>query len=103
MLSGFEGYHLAAPLSRLKTFSQVCMCVNVWLTLVYCNLYLPAGINIVHGGITIQKEIDGRETGEAFVELVSKDDVDKALARDRKEIQHRYYCMHENDFWVVCS
>ena len=45
---------------------------------------------MIHGGITIQKEIDGRETGEAFVELVSKDDVDKALARDRKEIQHRY-------------
>ncbi len=26
------------------------------------------------------------------MELVSKDDVDKALARDRKEIQHRYCC-----------
>ena len=36
-----------------------------------------------------QHEMDGRETGEAFVELASKDDVDKALARDRNEIQHR--------------
>jgi len=49
-----------------------------------------AGLNIVHGGITIQKDMDGRENGEAFVEFASKDDVDKALARDRKEIQHRY-------------
>ena len=52
-----------------------------------------AGLNIIHGGITIQKGIDGRESGEAFVEFASKDDVDKALARDRKEIQHRYVSM----------
>lgn len=34
--------------------------------------------------------MDGRESGEAFVEFASKSDVDNALARDRKEIQHRY-------------
>lgn len=64
------------------------------IKMMHFYLKLPSvGINVVHGGITIQKEIDGRETGEAFVELVSKDDVDKALARDRKEIQHRYVLM----------
>lgn len=38
--------------------------------------------------------MDGRENGEAFVEFASKDDVDKALERNRKEIQHRYpFCV----------
>lgn len=52
---------------------------------------LSLGLNIVHGGITIQKDMEGRESGEAFVEFSSKDDIDKALERDRKEIQHRYF------------
>ena len=43
--------------------------------------------------------MDGRENGEAFVEFSSKDDVDKALERDRKEIQHRYMCVHTD---VLC-
>lgn len=48
------------------------------------------GLSIVPGGITLQREECGKETGEAFIELASKDDIDKALARDRNEIQHRY-------------
>lgn len=38
----------------------------------------------------MQRSEEGRETGEAFVRLASMDDVDKALERDKKEIQHRY-------------
>jgi RNA recognition motif-containing protein len=66
-------------------------------------------LNIIHGGITIQKDIDGRESGEAFVEFASKDDVDKALARDRKEIQHRYVLngrirkVSASDYFAVCT
>ena len=55
-------------------------------------LFIVTGINIVPGGITFQRDEDGRETGGAFVELCSESDVEKALARDRKEIQHRYRC-----------
>lgn len=40
--------------------------------------------------IVMQRSEEGRETGEAFVRLASMDDVDKALERDKKEIQHRY-------------
>lgn len=59
------------------------------------------GISIVPGGIMIQRsEIDGRETGECFVELASRNDVDKALARDRNEIQHRYV---KNCMFHYCS
>lgn len=65
----------------------VCFVCTPELT---CICLYHAGLNIIHGGITIQKDIDGRENGEAFVEFASKDDIDKALARDRKEIQHRY-------------
>ena len=55
-------------------------------------IFFPSfsGINIVPGGITFQRDEDGRETGGAFVELCSETDVEKALTRDRKEIQHRY-------------
>lgn len=49
----------------------------------------------------IQREIDGKETGEGFVELASKDDVDKALARDRKEIQHRYLFYVHSIMYVI--
>ena len=60
--------------------------------------YIYIGLSIVPGGIILQRDVDGRETGEAFVELASKSDVDKALARDRKEIQHRYMFM----LYILC-
>ena len=48
---------------------------------------------IVPGGITLVRNEDGGDTGKAYVELCSESDVEKALARDRKEIQHRYIIM----------
>jgi len=39
--------------------------------------------------VIMQKNEDGRESGEAFVRLATKEDVDKALEKDRNKIQHR--------------
>ena len=41
------------------------------------------------GGVVIQVEPGGRETGEAFVELHTQADADKALEWDRNKIGHR--------------
>ena len=47
------------------------------------------GINIIENGITIQYDENGRETGEAFIEVETDRDVEKALDRHRKSIGHR--------------
>jgi len=47
------------------------------------------GMLIIAGGITMQVDQSGRETGEAFVEFVDQEDAEKALAKDRQEIGHR--------------
>ena len=41
------------------------------------------------GGITMQVDQTGRETGEAFVEFVKHEDAENALTKDRQEIGHR--------------
>ena len=44
---------------------------------------------MVQGGITIQHDEVGKETGEAFVEFVSSTDAEKALEKNRCTIGHR--------------
>lgn len=41
------------------------------------------------GGVIIQRDPMGAETGEGFVEFVMKDDAEKALERNREKIGHR--------------
>jgi len=41
-------------------------------------------------GVHIMMGPDGRETGEAFVELMSADDVKQALAKNKCHIGRRY-------------
>lgn len=82
-----------------------CMCESTACTLVYCwyafrvsqlcsyALYPTAcvctGMSIPAGGITMQVDSDGRETGEAYVEFTNPDDAEKALYKDRQMIGHR--------------
>ena len=47
------------------------------------------GMSIPAGGITMQVDSDGRETGEAYVEFTNPDDAEKALYKDRQMIGHR--------------
>ncbi len=54
----------------------MCVCVCV-------------GLSLVAGGITLQKDENGRETGTGFVEFISKEEAEKALGRDRKTMGHR--------------
>ena len=41
------------------------------------------------GGIVLQRDSAGSDTGEGFVEFMSKEDAEKALDRNRQKIQHR--------------
>jgi len=41
-------------------------------------------------GVHIMLGPDGRETGEAFVELMTAEDVKEALAKNKSHIGHRY-------------
>ena len=44
---------------------------------------------MVPGGIVLQRDPNGAETGEGFVEFMTKEDAEKALDRNRQKIQHR--------------
>ena len=37
----------------------------------------------------LQRDSNGGETGEGFVEFMTKEDAEKALDRNRQKIQHR--------------
>ena len=58
----------------------MCLCVVVVLLL---DMLIPAG------GVTLQVDPDGRETGEAYVEFIKPEDAEKALYKDRQMIGHR--------------
>ena len=47
------------------------------------------GLDIPVGAITLQKDQDGRETGEAYVNFPSAQDSEKALTKDRQHMGHR--------------
>ena len=49
-----------------------------------------AGLAIVPGGIVVQRDESGKETGIGFVEFLTEEDAEKALERDRKSMGHRY-------------
>lgn len=50
---------------------------------------MSLGLSIVPGSIVIQMDENERETGEGFVEFVSKEESEKALDRDRGSMGHR--------------
>lgn len=47
-------------------------------------------MSISAGGVTLQVDSDGRETGEAYVEFTKAEEAEKALYKDRQMIGHRY-------------
>ncbi|XP_064396265.1 heterogeneous nuclear ribonucleoprotein F-like isoform X2 [Halichondria panicea] len=49
-----------------------------------------SGLSIMPGGIVIQRDEDGKESGIGFVEFTNKDQAERALERDRKSMGHRY-------------
>ena len=55
-----------------------------------CVLFHGTGINIVPNGITLIMEKAGRCSGEGFVGVATKEDVEKALKLDRQSIGRRY-------------
>ena len=48
------------------------------------------GFSITPYGINITMDQDGRPSGEAYVEFASPDQVEKALAKNKEKIGHRY-------------
>lgn len=62
-------------------------------------LYL--GIAICENGITVQVDDTGRETGEAFIEVSTDRDVEKALDRHKKSIGHRYVALKLSSYPLV--
>jgi len=49
-----------------------------------------SGLEIVPNGITLPVDIQGRSTGEAFVQFSSQDIAEKALKKHKDRIGHRY-------------
>lgn len=49
-----------------------------------------SGLEIVDNGITFIDTLEGRNTGQAFVQFSSEKAADEALQRDRETIGHRY-------------
>ncbi|XP_065221342.1 heterogeneous nuclear ribonucleoprotein F-like [Planococcus citri] len=49
-----------------------------------------SGLTIVPNGITFATDYTGRATGEAYVQFVNKENVEKALKKHMEKIGHRY-------------
>jgi heterogeneous nuclear ribonucleoprotein F/H len=49
-----------------------------------------SGLQIAANGITLTSDMEGRSSGEAFVEFTSAEEADKALGRHRQAMAHRY-------------
>ena len=71
-------------ISLSLSLSSLCLSLSLSLSLSF-----SIGITIPEHGITIQLNESGRETGEAFVELLHEEDVERALDRHKKVIGHR--------------
>lgn len=48
-----------------------------------------SGLQIAANGITLTSDMEGRSSGEAFVEFTSAEEADKALGRHRQAMAHR--------------
>jgi len=48
------------------------------------------GLEIVPNGITIMTDSMGRTTGDAFVQFTSQESVERALAKHKETIGHRW-------------
>lgn len=59
-----------------------------------------SGLDIVQNGITIVKDHQGRNSGQAFVEFTSQQAFEEALRKDREMMGHRYievFCSRKNE------
>lgn len=56
------------------------------------KMFSTGDCNIKNGKLGIQMTLsrEGRPSGEAYVEMMSEDDVEKACKRDRDHMGHRY-------------
>lgn len=53
-----------------------------------------------HVGIHLTMSREGRPSGEAFVELATPEDLEKAMRKDREHIGHRYIEGKEARFYI---
>ena len=80
---------LAIPLYYHALTLLVCMIVCMMI-----EMTIPAG------GVTLQVDSDGRETGEAYVEFSKAEEAEKALYKDREMIGHRYVFIYYLNVYV---
>ncbi len=52
--------------------------------------WLGLGLSIVPNGINFATDYNGRATGEAYVQFVNKENVEKALKKHMEKIGHRW-------------
>ena len=52
--------------------------------------WLGIGLTIVPNGINFATDYTGRATGEAYVQFVNKENVEKALKKHMEKIGHRW-------------
>ena len=55
-----------------------------------CELFLDCNVVGGKGGIHFTYVRDGRPSGEAYIELASEEDLNKALSKDKANMGKRY-------------
>uniref|UniRef100_A0A915KXC6 RRM domain-containing protein n=1 Tax=Romanomermis culicivorax TaxID=13658 RepID=A0A915KXC6_ROMCU len=63
--------------------------INSSYTVCYTSVFGVLGLDIIQDGIYIVNE-SSRQTGDAFVQFANVDSYEKALAKDRQTVGHRY-------------
>ena len=63
----------------------------------HTNGIVPGLVSIAEEGVLICKDYSGRPSGEAFVELMSEEEVEAALGKHNESMGHRWVGQREGN------
>ena len=71
-------------------FSVYSMWVLYFITIIWAGCPAHIGMEIVPNGITLLQDGQGRSTGDAYVQFASQSIAERAQAKHKEKIGHRW-------------